>query len=135
MPGVGKGLDGFGVTLDPIADDKEGRPDAVALKDVDERLRILIAPGRVEADGDHFFIALHTVDGQLTLGRGDAHKRGCVDRPEDPDNDGEQGECRKNMSVPGQDFLCIVQAHHSFVPYYAQEQGDICRTVQSGGLI
>lgn len=60
---VGQLLHGLGVFIHPLADKEEGGRDAVRGEDVDELLRILVAPGGVETEGDELAVAFHAVDG------------------------------------------------------------------------
>ena len=75
-------LDRLRIFVHPFAHDEERRVDVVLVENVDEHLRILVAPGRVERQAHDAVVALHAVDGQHALGRAHAHDRGTVDRPE-----------------------------------------------------
>ena len=93
MSGLVQGLYRLRVFIDPVPDDKEGRPDAVAVQNVDERLGVLVSPGGVKADGDELVVPLHTVDRQLPLRGRDADQHRRVYRPQDQDDCGDKTDC------------------------------------------
>ena len=84
-------LDRLRIFVHPLADDEKRRVYVVFAEDVDERLRVLVAPRRVERQAHDAVVALHTVDGQHALGRAHAHDRGTVHRPEH-ERDGQHRE-------------------------------------------
>ena len=65
VPGVVERLYALRVFVHPLADDKERRLHVVLCQDIDEHLRILVAPGRVERKAYKLSVPLHTVYGQL----------------------------------------------------------------------
>ena len=70
VPGIMKGFYGFRIFVHPLAHHEKRGLDVVFSQNVDELLRILIAPGSVEGKGTHLAVLLHTVDGQIPLGGG-----------------------------------------------------------------
>ena len=70
VPGIMKGFYGFRIFVHPLAHHEKRGLDVVLSQNVDELLRILIAPGSVEGKGTHLAVLLHTVDGQIPLGDG-----------------------------------------------------------------
>ena len=69
MPRVVEGLHRLRVFIDPVPHHEEGGFYLVAVQDVDELLGVLVAPGRVEADGGQLLVPLDAVNGQLPCGR------------------------------------------------------------------
>ena len=84
VPRVVQRLDRLGVFLRPVAHDEECRLDVIAREDVDEYLRILVAPRGVEGDGAELAVrALDRVDRELPLRGGRADGAGVADGVED----------------------------------------------------
>ena len=80
VPRVVQRLDRLGVFLRPVAHDEECRLDVIAREDVDEYLRILVAPRGVEGDGAELAVrALDRVDRELPLRGGRADGAGVAD--------------------------------------------------------
>ena len=65
-----KGLYRLRVFLRPVAHAEKRGLHVVPGQNVDKDLGVLVAPGGVEADGAHFLLPLHAVDGQLPLSGG-----------------------------------------------------------------
>ena len=81
-PRRGERLHALGVFLRPLADEEERGAHVVLREDVDERLRILIAPGGVERESDALLLRLDAVDRQLPARDGRADNLRLMHRPE-----------------------------------------------------
>ena len=80
MARVVEGLHRLWVFVRPVPHHKESGLHLIAAQDVDELLGVLVAPGRIEADGGQLLVPLDAVDGQLPLGSRGVHGGGVVDR-------------------------------------------------------
>ena len=99
MSRVGEGLDRLGVFVYPLPHHKKGGFDVIFSQNVDELLGVLIAPGGVEGNGEHFLVPLDTVDGQLPLGRRRPHGQGGVDRCEHHSRRQDAGQGGQSLSL------------------------------------
>ena len=82
LPRRGKRLHALRVFFHPLADEEERGAHIVGGEDVDERLRVLIAPGGVEREGDALFLTPDAVDRQLPARDGRADNLRLMHRPE-----------------------------------------------------
>ena len=121
MPRVVEGLHRLRVFIDPVPHHEEGGFYLVAVQDVDELLGVLVAPGRVEADGGQLLVPLDAVDGQLPLGSRGVHGGGVVDHIK---HQADSGGASSQRQGPSADQECF---HGNSPPkQYALISTNIC---------
>ena len=128
MARVVEGLHRLWVFVRPVPHHKESGLHLIAAQDVNELLGVLVAPGRIEADGGQLLVPLDAVDGQLPLGSRGVHGGGVVDHIKhqaDSGGAGRQGQgpaadqkCFHGSSPPKQYTLastniCLRRAGHA----------------------
>ena len=94
MPRVMERFHRLGIFIHPIADHEKGGLDIVFGQNVDQSLRILVAPGCVKGDGADFFVPFHAINGELACGGCGRYGIGVGDHIEDAGDKGQHPQDR-----------------------------------------
>ncbi len=121
VPRVMEGFDGFGVLIHPCPHHEEGGLYLILIQDVDELLGVLVAPGRVKADGHNLLIPLYAVNWQLTRGSGGAHGRRVVDEKEHNRRQAETADRSPPFFTDEKDLNRMFIPGHSTISYKSIE--------------
>ena len=86
VTGIGERLHRLRIFVHPLPHQKEGGFHVIATQNLDQLLRVLVAPGGIEGQRRPLFpVVLDVVDGQRSLGGGGAHGGGIADHAEHGD--------------------------------------------------
>ena len=111
VAGGAERADGIRIFVHPCADDEKRRLHIVTLQNVDQRLRLLVAPRGVERDGYLFLVRLHVVNRKLSLAGGSLYRAGAVETAANS-----QHGCQHKEQHRQNSFFCHCAAHHDPLP-------------------